>query len=157
MATKRRTIWARSNTGAVIGLAAVGVAAVNLSTLVEADRPGLGEYTIIRMIGNLFLSANTASVVSQQVLAGITTTSKIQAVASTPDPFNEPHADWMWWRGGYIARADQNPGASLLNWDFDIRSQRKQRELERDFQLIVSNRSVATIAFGVHLSALLKL
>jgi len=139
-------------------LAAVGVAAINLSTLILADRPGLAEYTITRMIGSLMLGNNTTGTTARaQVLAGITTTTDVQTVSQIPDPFNEPHADWMWWRGTYLMRSDIDTGDKAVRLDFDIRSQRKQRELERTFHLIISNRGVVSIEFGLHLSALLKL
>ena len=153
MVTRRRTIWARWRTSAN-SLAAVGTAKISLRTLIEVDRPGLGEYTITRTIGNVTW-INEHATANVDVLAGLIVLPATVDVATAPDPFNEPHADWMYYRSGTIPSREEIPNVAV--WEFDLASQRRQRELERDWAIMLNNRSAQALQFSVGGSSLLKL
>ena len=150
---KRRTIWATFNSEEVL-LAAVGIAQVSLRTLILSQRPGLGEYTITRTIGNIYIRGNSTS--RGEVKAGLITTAATAGVGGTPDPHNEPQADWMYYRSGLSPLA----GVDIPNWwdwSFDLASQRKQGEFERDWVLMLANRGANAINFMISGRTLLKL
>ena len=149
----RRTIWASWRTS-LASLAAVGTAKVSLRFLIQADRPGLGEYTITRTIGNVTWRALSSSNVSD-VLAGILVLPATVNVADAPDPFNEPHADWMYYRSGAVGTTTDVP--SMWVWEFDLASQRRQRELERDWAFMLNNRGISALQFSIGGRSLLKL
>ena len=155
---RRRTIWATWTTGAV-NITAGAIVRVSLRTLVQAARPGLGEYTITRSIGNVqwFDESNNAPTNQRgEVYAGMITAPAKVTVSEIPAPFTDTEADWMWWRGSTIPRTDRDI-PNWLDWQFDIRSQRKQRELERDWSLVMQNTSAVALEVGVNGRTLLKL
>lgn len=153
MANRRRTIWASWRLGDT-SLSAVGTAKVSLRTLIEIDRPGLGEYTITRTIGNVQWRNPDASTAAP-VLAGMIALPATVNVADAPDPFNEPHADWMYWRSGQLWLLGDSP--NHYTWEFDLASQRRQREMERDWALMLNNRGVDVVSFACGGRSLLKL
>ena len=149
----RRTIWASWRVSEQT-LAAVGTAKISLRSLIQVDRPGLGEYTITRSIGNV-MWMNQGATVDLDVLAGMLTLASTVDVSTAPDPFNEPHADWMYYRSGFVPSRSDIPNVQI--WEFDIKSQRKQRELERDWAFMLNNRGTTGISFSVGGRSLLKL
>ena len=156
MATRRRTIWATWH-AANVNLGAVGTARVELNTLIDATRPGLGEYTITRTIGKVLFGIQAATTDRHDCYAGLITHPATNDVNSVPDPFNEPHADWMWWEFGWVPRSDIDAGNRILEMRFDVASQRKQREFERDFSLMLHQRGTTALDFSVGGRCLLKL
>jgi len=150
---RRRTLWARWRTGAG-SLAALGVAKVSLRSLIVADRPGLAEYTITRTIGNIWIRA-TSAVTTADVVAGIITLPGTVTVTDAPEPFTEPHADWMYYKATTIPLSGDSPNNQQM--EFDLASQRRQRDFERDWALILVNRGTVAITFSVGGSSLLKL
>ena len=151
--SRRRTIWARWRLGET-SLAAVGTLKASLRTLIEVDRPGLGEYTITRTIGNI-VWVNREATAFTDVLAGLIVLPATVDVSTAPDPFSEPHADWMYYRSGLVASRADVP--NVVTWEFDLASQRRQREMERDWAIMLNNRGINAVNLSIGGSSLLKL
>ena len=153
---RRRTIWA---TWIVtdIAIAAAATSRISIRTLIQAQRPGLGEYTIIRTIGRVqWFDGVAVTTTRGSVFAGMITASSNITVTEIPQPFSETEADWMWWRQGTFPRSDRDI-PNTLDWEFDVASQRKQRELERDWSIVVDNRTGEALSFSSSGRSLLKL
>ena len=95
-------------------------------------------------------TTQVASLVAGMIVAPATVT-----VAEIPDPLGEPHADWMYYRAGGIGLLTQTP--SVFHWEFDLGGQRKQRELERDWNLVLNNVGPAACDFLIGGRSLLLL
>lgn len=147
----RRTIWATGR--ASVTLATLTNASILLKSLIEADRPGLGQFTIIRTIGHIQVFGETTT--RNDVRWGIIAAPSTVTVASIPEPITEPHADWMYQSG--CLSPDTTDIPTWYDEHFDLRSMRKLNELERSWFFTMRNGGTQTVSVNVFLRALLKL
>ena len=156
MVNRRRTIWAPFN-ASDIAMPAVGTILVNLGTLIDVARPGLGEYTITRTIGSIVWNRDGVTETARApVFAGLVTGQRTDNVTSLSDPFNEGDASWLWWKGGLLPRPDfEIP--NWIEWSFDALAQRRQPDMQRQNYMMLSNRGIDNVIVSVYGRVLLKL
>ena len=148
----RRTIWARWRIEQQT-LAATADARVGLNTLIKMDRPGLGEYTITRTIGLVQFMATSGTRTPCGI--GMITAPATVSVTQIPKPLVDFHADWMWWKSFICPATADRP--NFLLFEFDLGGQRKQRELERDWSMVLRNNGTVNCDFAIGGMSLLKL
>jgi len=155
---RRKMIWARTNQASGQGLDTT-VNAFDLLTGFRSQNGGampLGT-TVTRV--RIDLAVFPVVGVSGILYGGLIVETAPLATGSFPDPFLQPHEDWMWWRGmpavPPATSADQGDTIAAA-YEIDVRSQRKMEELGQTLALVFRAEN-QDIPFSFTTSVLLKL
>ena len=152
-APARRMQWGVVSSGSPLTAIAGAVIRIDMTSVLEADMGRtLGNYTIIRMVGQLAVKGQGINVLTQWT-AGVIQLADQVTITQTPSPQLQNSADWLWLRRGYVD-ATALP-AQYVN--IDNRTARKTAELNRNWFFVMTNAgSVSDLTFGIFLRVLLK-
>ena len=152
-APARRMQWGVVSSGTPVTVAAGAIVRVDMTSVLEADMGRtLGNYTIIRMVGQLAVKGEGINVLTQWT-AGVIQLADQVLITQMPSPQLQNSADWLWLRRGYCD-AVALP-AQYVN--IDNRTARKTAELNRNWFFVITNTSgVQDLTFGIFLRILLK-
>ena len=152
---RRATEWFENSFSEV--LISDGAAASELNNLTSGmDDDVKKGSTIVRIVGSIYYSANSAGVLARFSLGIIMLNDDQIAAASFPDPLTggeTDRADWMWKHGGMTHR-DLDAGPQVEHFDIDIKGQRRFPSGAYDLELIAEVDDSAII-FGGFLRVLL--
>ena len=80
---------------------------------------------IVRMIGEIQISATTAAL--SDLAVGVVVVSLDASQGVVPDPLTDAEQDWYYWRSGIVFAANTASASRLTTWQFDIRTSRRLR------------------------------
>jgi len=161
VAARRLRSWARTALP-VQNQAASTVFHRELQSNLETDLGRImGEYTITRLLIELFVKSTNAEAVPDFCAFGIVVAGRDAAAAGTaslPTPIQNRHADWMWYWHGFPAGDTAESAAGVFDpvgrlITFDIKSQRKVQERD-EVPVIVFENSLDVVRVGFTVSML---